>query len=448
MAHWKLPADLLGWVEFLAGGLHARLRHRLAAIFLGVVFAVGRRTVSKWIVAAGVSDDWRRHYYFLGSVGRKADQVSLRLMATVRRELPTGGRVLFVIDDSPTKRYGPKIEGAGFHHNPTPGPAGEKLLYGHSWVTLSRAVKHPEHGMIGLPLAAKLYVREKDLPKIPPWTRPRFATKLVLAGELLEEACRFGRNAGDEAWVAVDGAYANRPFLRKAKSLGVWVIGRLRKDAALFDLPPKKKPKKPKKPGQPGRPRKYGKNRISLAKRAAHKGGWQTAEFELYDETVTRTYKTFLATYAPAGGVIRVVIVKDEHGWTPFFSTKPDATVAEILEGGAARNTVEQDFHDVKEVHGAGEQQLRNMHANIGAWHMTLWAYTLIELWAWRRPARELVDRTARPWDDAGRRPSHADKRNALRRACLREEFSTRSTRRRLPRKIRHLIDRALSLLI
>lgn len=68
MAHWKLPADLLGWVEFLAGGLHARVRHRLAAIFLGVVFAVGRRTVSKWIVAAGVSDDWKSHYYFLGSL--------------------------------------------------------------------------------------------------------------------------------------------------------------------------------------------------------------------------------------------------------------------------------------------------------------------------------------------------------------------------------------------
>jgi hypothetical protein len=442
MAHWKLPAELQGWVDFLADGLHARLRHRLAAIFVGVVFAIGRRTVSKWIVAAGVSDDWKAHYYFLGSVGRNADEVSWRLMRVVRREIPAEGRMLFVIDDSPTKRYGPKVEGAGFHHNPTPGPAGQEFLYGHSWVTLSRAVRHPQHGMIGLPLAARLYIREKDLPKIPAGTRPRFATKLVQAGELLEKACLFGTQESDDLWVAVDGAYAKRPFLKKAKSLGVWVVSRLRKDAALFDLPPRKKTK-----GR-GQPRKYGKNRISLAKRAAHQSGWQTGQFELYGETVTKTYKTFLATYAPAGGLIRVVIVKDEHGWMAFFSTNPDATVQEILEAVAARATIEQDFHDVKEVHGAGQQQLRNQHANIGAWHMTLWVYTLIELWAWRKPVKRLVDRSTRPWDSTTRRPSHADKRNALRRACVREEFSTRSTRNRLPRRIRRLIDRALSLVI
>ena len=250
MANWKLPAELQGWVDFLAGGPHARLRHRLAALFVGVLFAIGRRTVSKWIVAAGVSDDWKSHDDSLGSVGRNADQVSPRLMLTVRRELPTEGRVLFVIDDSPTKRYGPKLEGAGFHHNPTPGPAGQEFLHGHSWVTLSRAVRHPRHGLIGLPLAARLYVRETDLPKIPSGTRPRFATKLVQAGDLLEQACLFAAHAGDEVWAAVDGAYARRPFLRKAKSLGVWVVSRLRKDAALFDLPPRKKTR-----GR-GRPRK------------------------------------------------------------------------------------------------------------------------------------------------------------------------------------------------
>lgn len=202
MAHEKLSVELQGWVGFLAGALHARVRHRFAAIFVGIVFAVGRRTVSRWIVASGASRDWRRHYYFRGNIGRKADQASLCLMATVRREFPPGGHVLFVIDDSPTKRCGPKIEGAGFHHNPTPGPASEELLYGHSWVTPGRAVRHPEHGMIGLPPAAKLNVREKDLSKIPPWSRPSFQTKLELAGELLKTACRFGRDRDDVVWAA------------------------------------------------------------------------------------------------------------------------------------------------------------------------------------------------------------------------------------------------------
>ena len=62
--------------------------------------------------------------------------------------------------------------------------------------------------------------------------------------------------------------------------------------------------------------------------------------------------------------------------------------------------------------------------ANIAAFNMNLWLHTLIELWAWRKPQKELTDRAASPWDDATRRPSHADRRNALRRQCLHDEIS------------------------
>jgi hypothetical protein len=69
--------------------------------------------------------------------------------------------------------------------------------------------------------------------------------------------------------------------------------------------------------------------------------------------------KTFLATYPPVGGVIRVVLVKEDHGWFAFFCTDPHANVEEILETFADRATIEQDFHDVKEVRGSGQQQVR-----------------------------------------------------------------------------------------
>ena len=84
------------------------------------------------------------------------------------------------------------------------------------------------------------------------------------------------------------------------------VVGRLRKDAALHTVPEVVDPKKRKR----GQPRKYGKERISLAKRAGHHAGWQADEFVLYHKKVQKTYKTFLATYEPVGGKIRVVLVK------------------------------------------------------------------------------------------------------------------------------------------
>jgi hypothetical protein len=80
-------------------------------------------------------------------------------------------------------------------------------------------------------------------------------------------------------------------------------------------------------------------------------------------------------------------------------------------------------FHDVKEVWGAGQQQLRNMHANVGAYHRNRWAHPLVELWAWDRPEGELIDRTASPWDAEWRRPSHADRRKARTRAMSRQEI-------------------------
>ena len=77
-----------------------------------------------------------------------------------------------------------------------------------------------------------------------------------------------------------------------------------------------------------GRPPKSGKHKISLAKRAAHRHGWEAAQCEVYGRTVTKLYKTFLATYRPTGGVI----VEEEHAWYPFFSTDPNATAMEIIE--------------------------------------------------------------------------------------------------------------------
>ena len=124
-------------------------------------------------------------------------------------------------------------------------------------------------------------------------------------------------------------------------------MGRLRKDAALRDLP--RRLRRGQRRGR-GRPPKYGKHRISLAKRAAHREGWEVARCTIYGKTVTKLYKTFLATYRPTGGVIRVVIVLEDRDWYPFFSTDPFATAAEIIEAFADRATIEQDFHDVKEV--------------------------------------------------------------------------------------------------
>jgi DDE superfamily endonuclease len=440
---WTCPEQWSEWSDWLAAGLHARHRWRLPVLLLGVLFAQGRRTVTTWLRGAGVSHDFADYYYFLASLGRKTEPVATRLLALLLCRLPLPERLLAVIDDSPTKRYGPQVEGADIHHNPTPGPADQKYLYGHIWVTLSLALRHPAWGALALPLRAMLYVRRKTLDSIPRRRGWKFATKLQLAARLVEWLAPIVKQAGKTLWIVVDGGYTKAPFLRRALKAGVTVVGRLRKDAALRDLPPKLRAGQRR--GR-GRPRKYGRHKISLARRAARQPGWQQLECLLYGRPVVKTYKTFLATYRPVGGMIRVVLVHEEHGWLAFFSTDVHASVQEVLEAFADRATIEQDFHDVKEVWGAGQQQVRNIWTNVAAYHMNLWMHTLVELWAWDRTHEQLCDRSDSPWDDADRRPSHANRRKALRQHILQTELSTITAATKPPAKIIQLVQSLMAL--
>jgi hypothetical protein len=442
--NWKTPDEWTEWIDWLAAGLHARNRWRLAFIILGMVFANGRRTVTSWLRAAGITDDFDDYYYFLAALGRKTKSVSTQLVILLLRVLPLLERVLLVIDDSPTKRYGPKVEAADIHHNPTPGPADQPYLYGHIWVTISLALRHPKWGPIGLPLRALLYVRQQTMAAIPKQRRwGRFATKLQLAARLVEWIVPLLKQAGKTVWIVIDGGYTKRPFLKRALKTGATVVGRLRKDAALFSQPPQLK--KGQRRGR-GRPRKYGKQKYSLAKRAGHSRGWQTCQCTLYNETVTKTYKTFVAMYRPVGGLIRVVIVKEKHGWYAFFCSDAEVSVVEILEAFADRATIEQDFHDIKEVWGAGQQQVRNIWTNCAAYHLNLWVHTLLELWAWDKPHDALCDRSDSPWDVAERRPSHANRRRALRRWMMSRELLSITSSWCLPQKIIHLAERLMNL--
>ena len=64
--------------------------------------------------------------------------------------------------------------------------------------------------------------------------------------------------------------------------------------------------------------------------------------------------KKFLATYKRlADSSAWCWSKRRAAGWR---STDSDATVAQVLEAVADRAAIEQDFHDLKEVHGAGQQ--------------------------------------------------------------------------------------------
>ncbi|HMB07884.1 MAG TPA: transposase [Isosphaeraceae bacterium] len=444
MFTWSLPPEWVVWIALLAQPLHGRLADRLDAVVVGILLAHGRRTAASWWRAAGIGPHFRLYYYFLDSIGRKTHAVAAVVFRLVLQHVVTGDRLLLAVDDTPTARFGPKVQGAGVHHDPTPGPAGGKFLYGHVWVLLACIVRHVRCGTLALPLLASLYVRRQDVPTLPASAAWHFQTKLQQAADLITWASPLVTAAGKTLEVVVDGGYAKKEVLRPAQAAGVVLIGRLRKDAALYDLPPVVPP------GQrrPGRPRIYGYHRLSLAKRAGQTRGWQSVSVvTTTGATVTRRIKTFLATWHPAGGVIRVVIIREEDGsWRAFFRTDLGADAGSIAQTVIDRWGIEQANHDLKEVEGIGQVQLRRIWSNVGALNLDLWVHTLVELWAWDRPTETLSDRGEAPWDDATRRPSHADRRKALQRMMLEQEFSRSCGPTPVPQKIRHLFEALVKL--
>ena len=435
MTFSHLPALLSTCFARLATALDRRSAVRLPVLMCGLLFGSGRRTCTSWFRAAGITVEFRRAYTVVWACGREAEAIAIRLLPTVDPVL-VGNRLLLAIDDTPTARWGPCIEGAGIHHNPNPGPASEKFVYGHNWVTLAALAKHPERGTSALPLRNQLYIRAKDIAKLDKDRQPPFRTKLELAADALHWIKAWRGHRYQEVWVAVDGGYSKRPFLRSATQDQVIVVGRLPKNAALRSLPQKPPP------GRPGPKPTYGKQRIKLHLRAGQARGWEEVECVQYRKKV----KTFLATWQPAGGLIRVVLVQEEDGWRAYFCTKASATAAEVLEAAADRGALEETNKDVKEVWGADEQQVRNLLANVGCFNPNGWMYSVVEAWAWQRSDAELVDRSDSPWDDETRRPSHADKRKALQREVPRAEIRAILTSRPRPEEVEELTERLLRL--
>jgi hypothetical protein len=168
MALSHLPASVANAFGHIAHWLDRRSAARLPLLMLGILFASRKRTVTSWFRAAGIAADFRPSYVTVCAVGRSFEDMAISTVLAVKPLLPRK-RLLLAIDDTHTPRYGPEVEGCGIHHDPCPGPAGGKYIYGHVWVTLAALAKHEEWGTIALPLQGHSSTSARPIcPSCPP----------------------------------------------------------------------------------------------------------------------------------------------------------------------------------------------------------------------------------------------------------------------------------------
>ncbi|MGH7424926.1 MAG: IS701 family transposase, partial [Candidatus Methylomirabilales bacterium] len=218
------------------------------------VLCPGRHTVTRMI---GMLDPHRRRphdaYHRLLRAGAWSLQDLWRLLAEklVASLVPQGG-LLLDLDDTLFHKAGRKIEGAGVFRDAVRSTrACVVYALGLNLVVLTLRVRPPWKGEpLGLPLNLRLY-------------RKGGPSHIDLAEEMIRQLA--GWFPDRKLSLCCDGAFAS---LAGRSLPRTHVTSRMRRDAALFELPP------PRKPRRRGRPRKRGRRLPTPEGIARRLEGW------------------------------------------------------------------------------------------------------------------------------------------------------------------------------
>jgi len=322
--------------------------------------------------------------------------------------VPAGEPVLVAIDDTLFKRRGKKVWAASwFHDGSAPGPA--KTGYGNNWVVAAVVVRLPALGRpVAIPVLAKLVIMGTSS-----------ASRLWLARRMAGAVA--GALPGRHIHVVADSAYAGRE-LKKLPPRVSWTT-RLRKDAALYELPPART-------GRRGRPREKGNRLPSLAALAAT-AAFTPVTVTRYGKAATIQAAAITCLWHSVFGTrpATVVLIRDKAktGYDlALVSTDAAASAAAIIQRYAARWSVEVAIEDSKQIFAAGQARNRTARAVERTIPFQLACQAIVVTWyatAGHDPADVDDHRARAPWYTTKAEPSTADMAAKPRRVLIAARF-------------------------
>lgn len=392
---------------------------------LGWVLHRGPATVTGMYRTLGDLADrhWTVYEKFFYRAAWSLDQLCLRLIARVVTPLiiasgavdPASGKpvVDLNIDDSTVGRCGKHVAHAGWFKDASAGGASHRgtiIHWAHNWIVAAITLRLPNWpGMRwALPVLFALYRKRDDCNASHP-----FRNRQTLAAELVQLVVAVF--SGIRWRLAVDGQYATRDFVGGLPSPAN-AVSRIRADAALYALPPKRRS------GKRGAPRKRGP-RLPAPKEMARrrKRGWKTVTVQHQGRVVKRRVLGIecLWYHVCRDKPIKLLIARDPTGTQPddyLFCTDPSVPEAEIVQRYADRWGIEEAIYESKQHLGfeSGRGWCSKTVNRQAPLAMIL--LTLVKAWyAQHAQGRADLAPTAPPWYGRKRRPSLLDMLAALR---------------------------------
>jgi hypothetical protein len=351
------PTTLCRWVGEIVQSSPEAARLTLLELIVGALLASGGH-VTQAILVLTPRLGWQAYHWMLERGRFRLLGLISALCRIVRREI--GERRCFVvIDDTLAPRSSAQAPGVAVrfdHAAKTNRPA---FLLCQCFVTLSAVVPCRD--------------RPRSVPLVTGLCRSSGnAGKIAMAKGLLRAAGALG-----PVCLLLDAWYMRGSLIRTALRLGHEVIGQVRRDTALFALPPAREP------GRRGRPKLYGTRLDADAVAALPVSVHAIAGY------AGRSARLRYAVCRPRflkGVIVRVVwceLAKSSGGWAKarlLLSTDPTLSAPAIVEAYSKRWSIEPLFRDLKIVDGLGAMWQRGRTTLLRWLHIVQIARTLLVL--------------------------------------------------------------------
>jgi hypothetical protein len=395
----------------------------------GWVLATGRRTVTGVLPFADPKGA-RSHdsyHYLLRRARWPTDSLWRTWVSWLVTHVAQEGRLALDLDDTLFHKSGRKVDGTGWWRDAVRS-TGTRTVHalGLNLVVLTLRVEPSWAGEpLGLPINLRLH-------------RKGGPTLLDLAAEMVGEVARWLPKRSFS--LCADGAYAalaGRDLPRTT------VTSRMRRDAALYALPARRRP------GQRGRTPQKGPRLPAPRDTAPHLRRWTRIQVNERGRLVERLVATQVVLwYAVCGRqALRLVFSRDPQGRQPddfFFTTDLSLPPEAILAAVAGRWSIEDTFRNVKQYLGGEEPQTWRGQGPERAAMLSFLLYGLV--WACYLRAGGPQAPLERPaWYPHKAHPSFQDALRMLRRALWTERISAASRPTPIPQEILSLLTHALS---
>jgi len=390
----------------------------------GLVCTIGRSLLGH------AAKHWTTYERFFYQAAWALPEVSrlllVRVVAPVVESVGVERVIDLNIDDTTCGRCGKHVAYAGYFKDASVSNTLKRVIHwSHNWVIgcVAMRARFWPAWVIGLPVWFTLYRKPAHCNRKHP-----FQTRHQIAAEMIRQT----RESLPD-WtirVAADGQYATGAVVQAAAGSGTNLVSRIRSDAAIYALPPKRRPHRR------GPPRKKGKRLPTPKRLARRKKGWRIVEARAYGKRVKRRVLTVVCLWyhVSKDRPIKLLIVRDPSGRQTddyMFCTDPAVDEVEIIERFSGRWPIEESIHDGKQLGGLEQVQGWCPRTVVRQAPFALIVQTLVKTWYLRHGVRA---RSAQPrgtdWMPDKDHPSYLDMLATLRKVLWDHRININSTLR------------------